>query len=103
MKLLQVSEHFEMIPGEEVDLYQFVKIMEEVFRDTKLSERAEFRNELVDLFYRVNKENDMTIKFEDLTTYLIDHEIAFDPELGTNGGINASNSKGLNMEYREST
>jgi hypothetical protein len=44
----------------------------------------------------------MTIKFEDITTYLIDHEIAFDAELGTNGGLNASNASALNMEYRES-
>lgn len=36
-----------------------------------------------------------------MTTYLIDHEIAFDPELGTNGGFSASNASALNMEYRE--
>jgi len=40
--------------------------------------------------------------FEDLTTYLIDHEIAFDAELGTLGGFNAGNSSGLSMEYLES-
>lgn len=42
----------------------------------------------MDLFYRINKENNLTIKFEDLTTYLIEHEIAFNSELGTNGAYN---------------
>jgi len=56
----------------------------------------------VDLFYRINKENNLTIKFEDLTTYLIEHEIAFNSELGTNGAYNQSNASALTMEYRES-
>ena len=102
VKLLQISEQFEMMPGQEVDLDQFVKIMTEVLKDTKLFGRSDFITELVDLFYRINRENDDTIAFKDLTTYLIDHEIAFDSELGTNGGFNASNSDGLNMEYFES-
>lgn len=76
-----------MMPGEEVDLDQFVKIMVEVLSDTCLSSREEFITELVDLFFRINKENDDTIAFEDLTTYLIDHEIAFET-----GGFNADNS-----------
>ena len=97
IKLLQVSELFEMMPGEEVDLDQFVKIMVEVLSDTCLSSREEFITELVDLFFRINKENDDTIAFEDLTTYLIDHEIAFET-----GGFNASNSAGMNMDYYES-
>ena len=77
--------------------------MGEVLKDTVLSEREEFKTDLVDLFFRINKENDDTIEFQDITTYLIDHEIAFDAELGTTGGINASNSSGLNMEYYESS
>jgi len=36
-----------------------------------------------------------------VTTYLIEHEIAFDPELGTNGGFSASNAGALNMDYHE--
>lgn len=91
-----------MMPGQEVDLEQFVKIMKEVLKDTSLSDRPEFITEMVDLFYRINKELDLTIAFEDLTTYLIDHEIAFDAELGTAGGFNASNASGLAMEYFES-
>ena len=88
-----------MMPGEQVDLDQFVKIMKEVLKDTVLCQREEFISELVDMFYRINKDCKPTIMFEDITTYLIDHEIAFDAELGTTGGINASNSTGLNMEY----
>ena len=76
--------------------------MKEVLKDTDLYTREEFITELVDLFYRINKENDDCIAFEDITTYLIDHEIAFDAELGTNGGFNPSNSVGMNMDYFES-
>jgi hypothetical protein len=77
--------------------------MQTVLSDTSLSTRKELLTELVDMFFRINKHNDKTIKFEDLTSYLIDHEIAFDADLGTNGGFNASNSNGLNMAYYEST
>lgn len=85
------------MPGEEVDLDQFVKIMREVFKETMLEKRDEFISELVDLFYRINKDCKPAIAFEDMTTYLIDHEIAYE-----NGGLNASNAKGLNMVYEES-
>lgn len=92
-----------MLPQGEADLDQFVKIMREVLKDTPLHDREEFVTELVDLFYRINCENDATIDFAAVTTYLIEHEIAFDPELGTNGGFSASNASALNMEYREVT
>lgn len=75
--------------------------MREVLKDRPLIKRPEFVSELVDLFYRINCENDLTIKFQDFTTYLIDHEIAFDPEQGTNGGFSRSNATALNMEYKE--
>ena len=91
IKLLQISEHFELIPGEEVDLDQFVKIMTEVLKDSALSDRVDFISALVDLFCRIRKADPMkekddkkaTIRFDDITTYLIDHEIAFDAERGT--------------------
>ena len=91
-----------MMPGQQVDLEQFVLIMKEVLKDTVLCERIEFISELVDMFYRINKDCRSTIKFEDLTTYLVEHEIAFDAELGTNGGFNASNASGMSMEYHVS-
>lgn len=97
MKLLQISEQFSMMPAQRVDLHQFVVIMQEVLHDTDLHGREEIISELVDLFYRINKENKPTIQFEDMTTYLIDHEIAFD-----NGGLNANNAKGSSMMYEES-
>ena len=100
-----------MMPAESVDLDQFVRIMKEVLKDTKLCEREEFISELVDMFYRivkkisinVNKEESTTIMFEDLTNYLITHEIAFDAELGTIGALNATNASSFSMEYKEST
>ena len=66
------------MPNEEVDVEQFVKLMNELMKDSPFADNAEFVTVLVDLFYRVNKENDDTISFEDITTYLIEHEIAFD-------------------------
>ncbi len=75
IKLLAISEAFEKFPNEAVDVDQFVKIMKEVLEDTKLTTRDEFVSDLVDLFYRANKSQGDTIKFEDLTSYLIEHEI----------------------------
>ena len=49
--------------------------MKEVLEDTKLTTRDEFVSDLVDLFFRANKSHGETIKFEDLTSYLIEHEI----------------------------
>jgi hypothetical protein len=49
-----------------------------------LVQNEEFVTVLVDLFYRINKKNNHrnndTIEFQDITTYLIEHEIAFDAE-----------------------
>lgn len=49
--------------------------MKEVLEDSKLTTRDEFVSDLVDLFFRTNKNRGETIKFEDLTSYLIEHEI----------------------------
>ena len=85
-----------------MDLDQFVKIMSEVLKDHVISDRIDFISELVDIFYRIKPDDVSTIKFEDLTTFLIDHEIAFDADRGgTSGGYNATNSSGMNMEYEE--
>jgi hypothetical protein len=75
LKLLAISKQIEIYPNEEVDLSQFVALMKNVLDDTKLSTRDDFIQSLVDLFYRCNKKNGSYIKFEDLTSYLIEHEI----------------------------
>jgi len=49
--------------------------MKSVLEDTELATRDDFIQSLVDLFYRCNKNGSSYIKFEDLTSYLIDHEI----------------------------
>jgi hypothetical protein len=89
--LLAISEAFEKFPNEAVDVDQFVKIMKEVLEDSKLTTREEFVQDLVDLFYRANKSHGETIKFEDLTSYLIEHEIDQFRNIGN-----------LNMNYYES-
>lgn len=75
LKLLAIAKQIELYPGEEVDLTQFVTIMKTVLSDSALSIRDDFIQSLVDLFYRCNKSSGSTIKFEDLTSYLIEHEI----------------------------
>ena len=75
MELLAISEQFNYYPGEELDLDQFVKVMEEILHDNILRKREAFKQSLVDLFFRSNRTNSPTIKFEDLTSYLIEHEI----------------------------
>lgn len=75
LKLLAISKQIEIYPGQEVDLSQFVSIMKTILLGTTLSIRDDFIQSLVDLFYRCNKNSGHTIKFEDLTSYLIEHEI----------------------------
>jgi WD40 repeat protein len=48
--------------------------MKDILSDTQLMDRSEFVSELVDLFYRASKTK-RYIMFEDLTSYLIEHEI----------------------------
>lgn len=48
--------------------------MKDILSDTQLMDRPEFVSELVDLFYRASKTK-RYIMFEDLTSYLIEHEI----------------------------
>lgn len=66
--------------------------MKQILEDTSLSKREEFVKDLVDLFYRANKNKSLTIQFEDLTSFLIEHEI----ETFKSGG-------NLNMNYYESS
>ena len=67
-----------------------------------LTQNEEFVTVLVDLFYRINKKNNNknneTIEFQDITTYLIEHEIAFDAMASGDGG-GSSNNQMNQMEY----
>ena len=42
---------------------------------SKFANEDDFPEKCVDLFYRANKERKEKIAFEDLTAFLIDHEI----------------------------
>ena len=75
MKLLSVSEAFERFPHGRVDVETFVNIMKEILGDTSLVKREAFVQEMVDLFFRAKSDDRNLMKFEDLTTYLIEHEI----------------------------
>lgn len=72
-KLIDISEAFEKFPQQSVDVETFVNIMKEILGDTQLVDRDSFVSELVDLYFRAKK--GALLKFEDLTGYLIDHEI----------------------------
>ena len=74
-ELLEIADKFDQYPGEEVDLEQFVKIMHGELADTPVARREDFVEQLVDLFNRSNLTNSETIKFSNLTSYLIQHEI----------------------------
>lgn len=65
--------------------------MKQVLEDTSLTKRDEFVSDLVDLFYRANKTHGVTIQFEDLTSFLIEHEID-----------SFKNAANLQMNYYES-
>ena len=75
--MIKIADRFDAYPGEELDLSQFVETMKEVISegDNPIVRRDDFIQQLVDLFYRSNKLNLPTIKFADLTSYLIEHEI----------------------------
>jgi len=75
MKLLSVSEAFLRFPQGKVDVETFVNIMKEVLGNTSLVKREAFVQEMVDLFFRAKSDDRNLMKFEDLTTYLIEHEI----------------------------
>lgn len=72
MKLIHINE---MFPQGKIDVETFVNIMKEVLKDTAIVKRENFVEEIVDLFFRAKSEEGNYIKFEDLTSYLIEHEI----------------------------
>ena len=87
--MIKIADRFDAYPGEELDLSMFVETMKEVISEgvkpvaqltpedkLPICHREDFIQQLVDLFYRSNKLNTPTIKFADLTAYLIEHEIA---------------------------
>jgi len=49
--------------------------MEQELKDSLLTGRDDFIEQLVDLFYRCKKTSSKVLKFEQMTAYLIDHEI----------------------------
>lgn len=93
IKLLSISGQFNLYPDQTVTIEEFIEIMASALRDSAISERDDFIAQLVDLFYRCKKTQSKTIKFEQLTAYLIEHEIA-----QTKSGTHAN----LDMRYVES-
>ncbi len=89
-KLLMISEQFDEYPGQEVDVQQFVDIMVGVMRGTEVGGREDFKEQLVDLFFRANKARAETIRFEHFTAFLIEHEIEM-------AGTQAQGGAGANM------
>ena len=49
--------------------------MENSLADTFIADRDDFIQQLVDLFYRCKKTSSKTLKFEQFSAYLIEHEI----------------------------
>lgn len=76
IKLLQIAEQFNMYPDQTVTIEEFIEIMTEALRDSAIRDNDNFIQQLVDLFYRCKKTTSKTIKFEQLSVYLIEHEIS---------------------------
>jgi hypothetical protein len=64
IKLLSISEKFNVYPDQDVTLDEFVQIMTKVMAESSLSDRDNFIESLVDLFYRAKQTSSKTIKFE---------------------------------------
>jgi len=74
-KLLEISAKFQLYPDQTVSLEEFVEIMETVLAGSAISRNENFVEHLIDLFYRCKKTSSKTLKFDQLTALLIDHEI----------------------------
>jgi hypothetical protein len=76
IKLLSISEQFSLYPDQTVTVDEFIEIMVKALSDSQMSNREDFVASLVDLFFRCKKTTSKTLKFEQLTSYLIEHEIS---------------------------
>jgi hypothetical protein len=77
-----------------VTVDEFIEIMSHALKDSAVSDSEDFIQHLVDLFYRSKKTTSKTLKFENLTAHLIEHEIA--------QGFN-SPSTASNLQYVEAS
>lgn len=75
LKLLEISDKFDLYPDEQVTCDEFIDIMASALKESIVCDRDDFLNQLVDLFYRCKKSTSKQLKFEQLTAHLIDHEI----------------------------
>lgn len=93
IKLLKISEDFMQFPDNEVLCNEFLDIMQSAFSDCQIRDRDDFTQQLVDLFFRCKKMTSKKLKFDELTAYLIEHEISTQKS-GTHSNVN--------MQYVES-
>ena len=64
IKLLAISEQFNMYPDQNVTVEEFIEIMTKALSDSRISDRDDFVEQLVDLFFRCKKSTSKTLKFE---------------------------------------
>jgi hypothetical protein len=64
IKLLAISEQFNMYPDQNVTVEEFIEIMTKSLSDSRISDRDDFVEQLVDLFFRCKKSTSKTLKFE---------------------------------------
>jgi hypothetical protein len=76
VKLLRISKIFQHYPDGEVLCNEFIDLMTESFNEYRIEMRDDFVQQLVDLFFRCKKTTSKRLKFEQLTAYLIEHEIS---------------------------
>jgi hypothetical protein len=104
--LLWISQGFEEYPDHAVDCEQFVRIISHVMRRGGQNQGSDynafcfaedFEERIVDLFFRANKERKETILFDELTSFLIEHEI----ETSMEGGGENEKCYVLNKDIRD--
>ena len=64
IKLLNISEQFNLYPEGEVLCNEFIEIMKQSLSDSRISQRDDFIQQLVDLFFRCKKTTSNKLKFE---------------------------------------
>ena len=64
IKLLAISEQFNSYPDQNVTVEEFIEIMTKSLADSRISDRDDFVEQLVDLFFRCKKSTSKTLKFE---------------------------------------
>ena len=72
---VSLQEAFRKYPNDSMDVEQFVKSLTKLLVKTDIGEEEDIVSKIIDLFYRVNHSKAGLIKYDDLSSYLIEQGI----------------------------